>query len=395
MIEYAKCAFENLGRKVLRTVLTALGISIGVASVILIADISQFGTSAISDEMESLGLSGVSITSSQKEPNVVLNAEDLDAIKKMNSVQKAAPVLTQSTKVYVRNSETQAILWGVDSNANSIISIEAIYGRLFNRKEVNTCANVCMVDEAFAQKTYCRKNIVGKKIDILCGGIQQEFTVVGIIKTGTGLLQNIIGSYIPTFVYVPYTTVQQATQRDSFDEIAVKIRSGNDVDQIGNQIIHRLNTLNGTSDGFVSNNLAKQKDGLTHIMDIVTLILSAVGAVSLLVASLSIMTMMLVSVTERTREIGIKKALGATRGAIMLEFLCEAVLISLIGSAFGIAFGLSGSWAASQIFHSAFHVRLDMMGIAVAFALLSGTVFGVYPAYMASRMNPVDALRQE
>ena len=395
MGEYAKCALQNLGRKRLRTLLTILGISIGVASVILIGNIAQMGTDTITGEMDSLGLSGLSITASGKEADVSLDADDLSFIKTMDSVKQAAPILMVTTKIEARSQDMQAMVWGVDSDAGDIVSLEPVYGRLINRNDVRTGASVCLVDEQFARKTYLRGNIVGKRISILCGGTFQQYSVVGVIKTGTGLLQNVIGSYIPTFVYVPYTNLQTATQRKSFDEIAVKVRPGVPTEDAGKTIVTRLNRLNGTNNAYLSTDLAKQRQGLTEILDMVTLILSAVGAISLLVASLSIMTMMLVSVNERTREIGIKKALGATRGAIMLEFLLEAALLSFLGCAVGTMSGIAISWGASVYFHTIFRVRPDIMLMASAFAVLSGTAFGVYPAWKAARLKPVDALRQE
>lgn len=395
MIDYWKCAFQNLGRKHMRTALTVLGIAIGVASVVTVANISQCGTNAVTGEMDGLGLNGLFITKSDQSQNATLNSDDLKIIRRVSQVESTTPVMTANTQVTVRNIQTKAILWGIDCNADNIISIQSVYGRLLNKRDISTEANVCLVDEAFSKKIYSRDNIVGKKISLVCGGIMQEFAVVGVIKTGTGLLQNVIGNYIPTFVYVPYTTVQAMNKRNDFDEIAVKLRSNTESDNIGNLILSRLNLAKGTSDAFVSNNLAKQKEGLLYILDIVTLILSAVGAVSLLVASLSIMTMMLVSVNERTREIGIKKALGATRSAILMEFLFEAVLISLIGCVIGIAVGTAVSWAVSEYFHTVLTIRSDIMLISITFALLTGTVFSVYPAYLASRMKPVDALRQE
>ena len=170
-------------------------------------------------------------------------------------------------------------------------------------------------------------------------------------------------------------------RRSNFDQIAVKIDSNSNVDRAGNSITAILNQNNGTSDAFVSNNLAKQKDGLTSILDIVTLVLSAVGAISLLVASLSIMTVMLVSVSERTREIGIKKAIGARQLDIMLEFLFEAVLISVIGCAIGIVAGYLVSFAGASIIGMSLGIRWDEMcirdssnGFSSAGSLLSGEV---------------------
>lgn len=395
MTDYLKAAFKNLSRKRARTALTILGIAIGVASVIIIGNISQCGTDALSNELESLGLSGLSISSSPDAASVFLTQNDLSTIKKCDQVEQATPIIMQNTHVSVRKVNSKALVWGIDTKASQIISINLLYGRLFNHEDISTSANVCLVDEAFSKSAYDRSNIIGKSVSILCGGVMEEFKVVGIIKTGSGLLQNIIGNYIPTFVYVPYTTVQTAVGRDDFDEIAVKVKSGSDVEKIGKTITDSLNRGNGTVDAFVSNNLAKQKEGLTSMLDIVTLILSAVGAISLLVASLSIMTVMLVSVNERTREIGIKKAIGAKRSSIMIEFMFEAVFISLIGCFFGIAGGYLISYAGTSYFGISLSTRLDIMLLAIGFSILTGTVFGVYPAYKASSLNPVDALRME
>jgi putative ABC transport system permease protein len=395
MIDYLKCAMRNLGRKQVRTLLTILGITIGVASVVIIASISQSGATAVTGEMESLGLSGIFISPSGKSENAVLDSHDLSMINRLNEVEMTTPVMMTSTEVSVRNLTTDAVLWGIDSNAGSVVSLQAVYGRLFTQRDISICAQVCLVDELFAKKAYSRSNIVGKTVNINFGGSMQEFTVVGIIKTGTGLLENALGDYIPSFIYVPYTTVQMLNQRSDFDDIAVKVKSTAESESVGNMIVKKLDVEKGTTDGFVSTNLAKQKDGLLQILSIVTLILSAVGAVSLVVASLSIMTTMLVSVTERTREIGIKKALGASRFAIMTEFLFEAMLLSLVGSFGGIIVGCGVSWILSLVFHTSLSLRADIMLMAAGFAVLSGTVFSVYPAYKASRLKPVDALRHE
>lgn len=395
MLDYIKSAFKNIVRKHVRTALTILGIAIGVASVVIIGNISQCGTDALNSELDSLGLSGLSISSSPDAQSISLNENDLNIIKKCDQVEQAAPVMLQNTDVSVRKLNSKAIVWGIDTKASEIISINLIYGRMFNNQDISTNANVCLVDENFSKNAYSRDNIIGKSVSILCGGVLEDFKVIGIIKTGSGLLQNIIGNYVPTFVYVPYTTIQNAVGRDDFDQIAVKLKSGSNVDTIGKTIVDSLNRSNGTDDAFVSNNLAKQKDGLTSMLGIMTLILSAVGAISLLVASLSIMTVMLVSVNERTREIGIKKAIGAKRSSIMIEFMFEALLISVIGCFFGIAAGYLVSYAGASYFGLVLSVRTDIMLLAVGFSILTGTVFGVYPAYKASNLKPVDALRME
>ncbi|MCY1713259.1 ABC transporter permease [Caproiciproducens galactitolivorans] len=395
MADYLKSAFRSLTRKRVRTSLTILGIAIGVSSVIIVGNISRCGTTALSTELESLGLSGLTISVSQDAGSISLNETDLNLIKRCDQVEQAAPIVVQSTDVTARKIRTKAIVWGIDTKASQIISINLLYGRLFNNEDIRDGANVCLVDEAFSKSTYLRSNIIGKTVTILCGGVEDNYKVVGIIKTGSGLLQNVIGNYIPTFVYVPYTTVQKASGKDNFDQIAVKIKSGGNVDRIGQTIVDKLDRNNGSAGAFVSNNLAKQKDSLTNMLDIITLILSAVGSVSLLVASLSIMTVMLVSVNERTREIGIKKAIGAKRSSIMLEFMFEAILISFIGCILGLVSGYLISYIGANYFGVALNIRVDVVLPVMGFSILSGTIFGIYPAYKASNLKPVDALRQE
>jgi len=395
MIDILKSAFKNLGRKRVRTVLTILGISIGVASVIIIGNISECGTAALTGELDSLGLSGLSISVSQNAKNVSLTDTDLNIVKKTEQVEQAMPIMMQTTNIQARTIQKKALVWGIDSKANQIISIKVLYGRSLNNRDIKTNANVCLVDESFSQAAYSRNNIVGKKVSVLCAGVMEDFEVVGIVKTGSGLLQNLIGDYIPTFVYIPYTTMQNAVGRNTIDQIAVKVKSGSNMENVGKSIVTNLNRNDGISDGFYSNNLAKQKDGLTSMLDIVTLILSAVGAISLLVASLSIMIVMLVSVNERTREIGIKKSIGAKRSAILFEFLFEAMLITILGCIAGIIFGYLISFAGVSYFGMTLSVRFDIMLLAVGFSLLTGIVFGVYPAAKASNLKPVDALRLE
>lgn len=396
MFDTMWCAIRNLGRKKMRSALTIAGIAIGVASVVLIGNISECGTDAVNQEMNSLGLGGLTITANTVSGEAApLTEEELAVIRENDQVEQAMPIMMRNTYTYSRNTEINTLVWGIDSKANQIISLQVLYGRMINAADVSSMKNVCIVDQTFARNAYQRENIVGKKISILCGASVEEFEVVGIVKTGSGLLQNMIGDYIPNFVYVPYTTLQNSAQGQTFDQIAVRVQENCDVDAAGEKIISALAHTTGVEDGYIANNLTKQKDGLKNILNIVTVILSAVGAISLLVASLSIMTVMLVSVNERTREIGIKKSIGARRNTILLEFLLEAVFISLIGCIAGAVIGNVLSYIGASIFGITLKVRMDIMLTAILFSLISGVVFGVYPAAKASNLNPVEALRQE
>ena len=214
-------AVRSLTRKKSRAALTILGVAIGVASVTLVSSIGQYGSAAVSDELESLGLSGMTISAAESN-DALLSEEELAVIQDCPGVQAATPVLVTTTEVSSKRYHTNALAWGIDTNADDIISLEICYGRMFDRTDLRNQKNVCLVDETFAQNAYARSNIIGKSITLLCNGVEQQFEVVGIAKTGSGLLQNMMGSYIPTFVYLPYTTFQKCTGRSGFDQIAVK-----------------------------------------------------------------------------------------------------------------------------------------------------------------------------
>ncbi len=395
MIDLFRSALKNLRRRSGRISLTILGIAIGVTSVVLIGNISQCGSDALTGELDSLGLGGLSVSMSSTSEGGRLTETELENVRAADGVAEATPVLMQNASISSVLSSSSAFLWGIDSTAEDIISLQVLYGRLISKSDVKAASNVCLVDESFAQSAYKRDNIVGKKVSVSCSGRTEEFEVIGVVKTGSGLLQNLIGDYVPSFVYAPYTTVQNFMGRSSFDQIAVKVDDGANVDRVGETITAGLSRLTGIQDGYVSNNLVKQRDGLANILEIITLVLSAVGAISLLVASLSIMTVMLVSVSERTREIGIKKSIGASKTVILLEFLFEAVFLTLIGCAFGILIGYLVSYAGASYFGMTLRFRIDIMLLAVGFSTLTGVIFGVYPAMKAAALKPVDALRVE
>ena len=362
MLDIIKCSLKNLTRKKIRSLLTIFGISIGVSSVIIIGNISQCGSSAITGELDSLGLGGLTITSDSPDGvSCCLTNDELETIKQNSYVKQASPIMLQNANVYTGFNQINSFLWGIDSKANQIISLQVLYGRGINNSDVKSYSNVCMVDQNFSKTMYGRDNIVGKKVSIQCGNIIEDFEVIGIIKTGNGILQNVIGDYIPNFVYIPYTTMQNALCRKSFDQIAVKIKDGSNVDTVGEDIVRSLLRINGISDGYHSNNLSKQRQGLNNIMNIVTMILSSVGTISLFVASLSIMTVMLVSVNERTREIGIKKSIGANKKTILLEFLAEALLLSIIGCISGSVIGIAISYIGAWLVGINLTVRIDII----------------------------------
>ena len=329
MFDLIIASIKNLRRKKFRSFLTILAICISVASFVLISTIGDVGKSAIETELSSLGIDGVSILPEDKE-TTLLSEEQLQEIKEFDGVSSAVPIVMQYTDVKVGAQESQSLIWGIDAGAKQVIALTPIYGRLINQYDIATSANVCVVDESMALEAYRRSNIVGKNILLNIGGSWESFEVVGVVSSGGNILQNIVGNYIPSFLYVPYSSLGLLSGQSNFDRIAIKVQENYDVDSVGREIVATLNQQEGAIGAYKSENISQQKDQLTEVLSIVTTVLSVIAGISLVVAGLGIMTVMMSSVTERTREIGIKKAIGASRRNIMVEFLIETLTISFL-----------------------------------------------------------------
>lgn len=394
MSGYFSLAVKNIFRKGTRTVLTMLGIAVGVASVILVNLVGALGTDAVNSELDSLGLSGISV-SAKNNSGAYLTKTDLKTIREFDNVANAMPILTQSSTATVGSVEENTTVWGIDSGANQVISIELLHGRELHGGDVNGYRNVCLLDENLAVSIYGRSNAVGKSVRLSVGATVQSFTIVGITKTGSGILQSLMGDMIPSFAYIPYTTMQSMIGTTKISEIAVKIADTEQVSELSNTIISTLERDKGITDSIKTENLAKQRDRLGNLLTIVSTVLSVVGAISLLVAGLGIMTVMLVSVSERTREIGVKKAIGAKSGDILREFLIEALTISAFGSIIGIGIGLLVAFLAGSVLNMTVPVDWVSVMFVLVLSVALGGIFGAYPAMKAAKLQPVEALRHE
>lgn len=385
---------RNIWRKKGRSTLTIIGIAIGVASVIVISSIGNCGTMAVNNEMSSLGMGGLTV-STVENSGMTLTEDELELVRNTSGIKSATPISMLTTDIYDSSGKSEnSIVWGVDQTAKDVVSLELLYGRYLNSSDIISASNYCMVDQSFARNLFNMDNVVGRVLSFGNGNIIEDFTIVGVLKTGSGLLQGAMGNIMPNFVYVPYTSVFQLTSSNSFNQIITRIDDNANIEKLGKNLERQLNLLNGTEDKFSVTNLVKQKETLTNILSIVTLILSAVAAVSLVVASLSIMTVMLVSVSERKREIGIKKSIGASKGIILREFLLEALILSLCGCLFGVITGAVITYIGSALFNISLDMRLDIVFYACLFSTATGVIFGVYPALKAAKLKPADTLRQ-
>lgn len=396
MLKYLICALRNLGRKKFRSILTVCGIAIGVSSVIIISVIGNGAKTAVNSQLDSLGINGLSI-SQQKENfcdrTATMTESDLMDCLSISGVKSAMPLIMQSGNAILRGTQKDVIVWGIGSNAGNMISLKLSHGRMFSKSQVTSHAKVCLIDDVMAKSIYKRANVTGKSITLYMGDDYETFKIGGVVEAGSSLLYNVAGEYIPTFVYIPYTTAGDLRENQGYDEIMLKGDNKN-LDNIGKMISNVLSRKN-YGNSYTITNMLKQKEHFSDLLEIVTMVISAIGGISLIVAGLGIMTVMLVSVNERTKEIGIKKAIGAKKGIIMLEFLFEALAISVIGAALGISVGSGLAFILSKLMNLSFNIEMSSIFLSSGFALVTGVIFGVYPAYKAANLKPVDALRQE
>ena len=382
----------NILRSRARSALTMAGIAIGVMSVVLISTVGAVGTAQVSSTLISMGVDTLLVQSAGKSVSAALTDESMTTVRAVDGVSDVMPLMASVSEAKMIGRRLDAYIWGVDRSADRLISLQAKHGRLVTAADTAACSKVCVIDEAFALESYGRSNIVGKSISLFLGGRYHEFEIVGIASTGLSGLQTALANIMPNFMYIPITTMQQLCGRSTYDKLAVKI-SDPDNTEIVEDVKAALDEQNNCTDGFIVNNLISQKRQLDDIMGIVTVSLSLVAGISLVVSGISVTTTMMMSVNERTHEIGIKKSIGAKNTDICMEFLTESILLTLLGGALGAACGLLTAWVGCLALSVPFTADIGALLFSATAVILIGAAFGAYPAYKAATLKPADALR--
>lgn len=393
-METIRYVMKNIVRRKIRSVLTILSIAIGVVSITIIGTIGETGKRTVLEEMSGLGIDGLYVTADARLNLTELTVKELGVVRRLSVTDSAVPVIIETGRIGARGLVAESVIWGVDEGAEQIIELESLYGRLIDKKDVSEKKRICVVDENVARTFYSRDNITGRTINVMMGNKSEKFEVVGVVSSGGNLLQGVISEYLPEFIYIPYTTAQELCERNSLDQIAVKISPEYDVDESGELIINALEKSNNIKRGYRVSNIAAHKENLTKIMDIVVVALSLVAGIALIVAGLGTMTIMISMVKERTKEIGIKKSIGAKSAKIMWEFLLEAMMISFLGSILGAGFGVVLILVFKSIAQITVTINAGIIVLGIVLSVLEGSIFGAYPAYKASRLEAVEALRR-
>jgi putative ABC transport system permease protein len=407
---YLKTALSQLIKNKGRSVLTMLGIIIGIGSVIfimttgevaknfLLGQISQFGTNvievAVQGELGGFGEGG----------DIELTEDDVTAVENSPLLPDVTGVSAGYSVVedMTANDITETIsVFGDRPALFEVNNLDPIYGRFFTESEMDNRARVVVIDEPTAEKFFNEKNAVGERVKI--GGA--SFTVIGITKSLTPDF-----GFTPAFVYAPITTVKKefasGDKADTISFLLVEFDTDSNAESFSNRLEYVLRENNGLLDDDGEPYLLFSREQGIAIFDSVLIgiqaFISAVAAISLVVGGIGIMNIMLVTVKERTKEIGLRKAIGAKNNSILTQFLIESVVLTTVGGLIGISLGLgltAAGVAAANVLQPDWGVAFvfvpNAIFLATGVAVSVGLIFGLYPAVKASRLEPIEALRYE
>ena len=379
-----KLAVRSTLANKMRSFLTMLGIIIGVVSVVMLMSIAESTTSSITDAISSMGsdLLTVMVT----DDDVKLKSDDYMELTQYDAIKGVAPYLAVNGTARSGSEYVSASGIGVTAEYQEIADLALQAGRRIQPTDLEWRTNVAVIGTEIAEELFESYDVIGKTFQMS----NRTFTVVGLLEeSGT----DFTGS-LDARVLIPLTTAQRISDSASVSTCYVQAASSNDIALAQSMTEAFLYAKTGDEDAYSVLNMSALLDTLDSVMSKVSLMLGGIAAISLLVGGIGIMNIMLVSVAERTREIGIRKAIGARRADIMSQFLIEACTLSILGGLIGLGVSALGLRAFGLIAN--LNVRLEWSAAvgALLFCVLIGVIFGSYPASKASRMTPIDALQR-
>mgnify|MGYP004649530195 FL=1 len=405
ILQSMKMAWHAVVSNKLRSFLTMLGIIIGVVALIVLVSIANGATSSVTDQISSMGSSYLTVTISDDKENP-LRLKELSAFCEPEEVEEVAPVSWTSVTAKTSYSNGTMTLTGTTGGYADIQGLELFSGRFLKQTDVDNDSYVAVITKGTATELLGRADAVGESIKL--NG--KSFLVVGVLSDSSSLTQGsaVTGSSdsddsdsssssVQLEGYIPFSTMTRLA--DNVLDVTMFYASGADEDSLEpaeNALTELfMERFGQDEDAFSIVDQSEIMEAMSGVTNTMSLMIGGIAAISLLVGGIGIMNIMLVSVTERTREIGIRKAIGAGRGTIMLQFLIEALLISLMGCLAGIGLSWLILKAAAVLMDNSMSFTMDMkvVWLSVAFSVLIGVLFGLYPANKAASRKPIDALR--
>ncbi len=403
MLTIIRVAFQALGRNKMRSILTMLGIIIGVGAVIAMVSIGQGAQATIQQQIASAGSNMLYVMAGSWNHGGVrsgagtmsnLTVEDYQAIvRECSAVKYASPVVRASASVVFGNQNWFTNVQGVNTKFSEIRLWDVESGSMFTEQDENSAQRVCILGKTVVDNLFPGQDPIGQEIRIK----NSPWRVIGVLKSKG---QTGIGQDQDDTIIAPYTTVQKKllgiTYINSVMVSAVSQLASSTAEAQITELLRQRHRLGPTDDNdFMVRNLSDIAELANSSNQVMTLLLASIAFVSLVVGGIGVMNIMLVSVTERTREIGIRMAVGATGGDIQFQFLTEAVVLAIFGGLVGVALGIATSKVISDSLGWPTLVSTAAIGMAFSFAAGIGIAAGWYPALKASRLDPIEALRYE
>ena len=400
--ELIKSSFHSIAKNKSRTILTSLGIIIGVTSVILLTSIGNGLKNYINQQFESLGSNTVFIvpgkmfndkggfnnSESARFTTTEFTAKDTKNIKRLFPNFDVLPINIVNIEIKYGNITKKArTLVGTTENYGRLLNAQPKegFGTWFSKEDYDKSSNVAVIGYKIAEELFPSGSPLNRKI-IING---KNFKVIGVVEKKGGSMG---GPDEDNYIYTPFGAVANMTGKDSILQIAIKTTTKEQVADTKKQV-KKLLLEKFDEDAFTVFDSSQLLSSINSIINILTIGLTGIAAISLVVGGIGIMNIMLVSVTERTKEIGLRKAIGAYPRAILIQFLIEAIILSCLGGLIGVILGALGTWAISF----AFPAKITINSVLLAFGVSSavGVIFGVAPASKASKLSPIEALRYE
>ena len=381
-LKILKLSLKAIWNNKLRSFLTMLGIIIGVMAVVVLVSITQGASDGITSSIADMGSDRITATVSSDD--VSLSVESVESLAEYSMIDSVAPVVTISKTVKKGASSGNYSVYGITPDYFNVQDVDVQKGRRLVDSDIEWNTRVCVIGTDVATDLFETWDAVDGTITVG----EQVYTVVGVLEEQGSSFAGVSNSSI----LIPYSTAAKMTGESSVSTFYVKATSENTVERAMSMTETFLLQATRDEDAFSVSNESSVLDTMDEVDNTMSLLLAGIAAISLLVGGIGIMNIMLVSVTERTREIGIRKAVGARRKHIMLQFLCEACVLSVLGGLIGLGLSFGGIQIYNLVAGASTTMDWAVGGAAIAFCAVIGIVFGSYPAAKASRLQPIDAL---
>lgn len=390
IFQAVKMSLKSISSNRMRSFLTMLGIIIGVAAVIIMVSLVQSSTAQIKAQMESMGTNMISVMLTGRGSVRNLSMNDMQKLVDDNTdyFLSVAPVLNGNPTIKAGTENDVTSLIGTNQHYSSINNAEVEFGRNITERDCLNRSKIVVIGKYIQNRFFPGENPIGKEMKIS----GQVFTVVGVLKAKT---TTIAQSSQDDRIMIPYTTAQRLLRNTAIRSYSFQAANAEVAEKASQKLEELLLKLLGDTNAYRVMNQAEMLESVQSITGTMSLMLGGIAGISLLVGGIGIMNIMLVSVTERTREIGIRKAIGARRSSIMTQFLIESIVITLLGGALGILFGIAGTSAIGKAISLKTSVSLSVIALSCGVSIATGVFFGWYPANKASKLNPIEALRFE